>query len=411
MTNAVATIDHSARAHSAVGGSSAERVMRCPGSVLLSAQYPNIESEFAATGTALHEAIDLILGSETLKTERDVIGVRFNGVVMTEEMFEEAIVPALEQFDKIDQELGGIEYFNEQRVIFPMSMPLRDEDGNIIGLDNEGAFGTVDIVGSSKDRSIVWDWKFGRGVAVEAEGNEQLMYYAWAAMHTPETARFFSKDKPVELFICQPMVNDGEPFTRWMTTAVQLEAFARELTRAVEIAYEPDPPFNLGAWCKFCNAKAGCPAYNKLARPTLEMTREQLVEKLDELLPYADGFIALGKEIKDLAHFELERGGRIKGWKLVGNKKTRSWIDEEKALRWFAKIGIPATERHVKKMISPKGAEDALKRNKLPVELPSHLVKSESTGTTLAPESDKRPAVAAAGGALKMLAASLAARS
>lgn len=146
-------IDHSARAHSAVGGSTAKRVLNCTASVALCAQYPNVESEFAARGTALHECIDLIFQGKTNK-DTDVIGLKFNGHVITKEMFEEAIVPALEMWDTLDKELGGIEYFNEKRVTFP-------------GID--GAFGTVDMVGKARDRAVVWDWKFGSGVSVSAE--------------------------------------------------------------------------------------------------------------------------------------------------------------------------------------------------------------------------------------------------
>ena len=59
------TIDiaHKDRAHSYVGGSTAKRVLNCPGSVNLCAQYPNVETVFAAEGTALHEAIVRGLGS------------------------------------------------------------------------------------------------------------------------------------------------------------------------------------------------------------------------------------------------------------------------------------------------------------------------------------------------------------
>ena len=51
MTKAIA-IQHSARAHSSVGGSSAKRVMECPGSMQLCAKYPSKSSEFADEGTA-----------------------------------------------------------------------------------------------------------------------------------------------------------------------------------------------------------------------------------------------------------------------------------------------------------------------------------------------------------------------
>ena len=394
MTTTIATIDHGARAHSPVGGSTAKRVINCTASVALCEKYPNNESEFAAEGTTCHEAIDLIMQGKTEK-DTDVIGLTFNGRVLTQDLFDEAIAPALETFDRLQDELGGIDFFNEQRVTFP-------------GIDN--AFGTVDIVGTAKDRSIVLDWKFGRGVAVEAEANEQLMYYAFAAAHTAPTDKFFDRHKPIEVFIVQPRVKDGEPFTRWMTTWMQLEAFALELRRAVEIAATPEAEFRLGAWCKFCNGQPGCDLYQNRVRQIGKLTRDELTDNIAEWLPYADDMIAWGENIKKLAHDLLEQGATIPGYKLVNKRANRSWKDEEKALKYFSKIGLPAADRHVKKIISPAQAETALKRNGLPADLPDALVDTVSSGTTLAPDSDKRPAVPIAPGALQLLGQRLAGR-
>ena len=387
--------DHTARAHSTVvGGSSAGRVLQCPGSVQLCAQYPNIESEFAAEGTALHMAMDMIM-SGIAKTDTDVIGLTFNGYVIDEEMFNDAILPVLAHWDDLDKSLGGIDFFSEQRVVFP-------------GIEN--AFGTADLVGQAKDRSIVYDFKFGRGVAVDAEDNPQLKYYALAAMHTPATAGFFDDDRPVEVFIAQPRVNDGERFTRWMTTTRQLEAFGVELRTAVETAMLPDAPLKMGPYCKFCSAKSGCPLYQNLAVDAQAVPRDTMQAHLEEWLPQADLLIELGNFIKELAHDQMEKGVPLKGWKLVAKRAARKWKDEAKTIRYFAKLGLPAADRHVKKIISPAQAEDALKRNGLPADLPAALVDKVSSGTTLAPESDKRPAIAMAPEALRLLAERLSAR-
>lgn len=399
-TTALTVADHTARAHSTVvGGSSAGRVLQCPGSVQLCASFPNIESEFAAMGTSLHMAMDMIF-SGVAKTDRDVIGLEFNDYKVTEELFDEAIAPVLEHWDELDKSLGGIDFFSEQRVVFP-------------GIEN--AFGTTDLVGAAKDRTIIYDFKFGRGVAVDAEDNPQLKYYALAAMHTPATAQFFSPDKPVEVFIAQPMVNDGERFTRWVTSTRQLEAFGVELRHAVETALLPDAPLKMGPYCKFCSAKSGCPLYQNIAADARLLKHDAMKEHLEEWLPQADMLIELGNFIKELAHDQMDKGLPVRGWKLVAKRASRSWHDEERALKFMAKAGIPAGERHVKKVLSPAQTEAALKRNKLPADLPLQfmkqpLVKKESSGTTLAKDSDPRPAVLLAGDALKALADRLSAR-
>lgn len=395
MSTELTTIDHAARAHSSVGGSSAKRVLNCPASVKLCEEWPEREeSDAAGEGTCCHEAIDLIMQGKTEK-DTDVIGVTFNKRVMTRELFEETVEPALEQFDKLDKELGGIDFLNEAKVTFP-------------GID--GAFGTVDIVGTAKDRTTLIDWKFGAGVAVEAENNAQLLYYAYAAAHTPATAKFFDRNKPIELYIIQPRSREGDTFTRWMTSWVQLEAFALELRNAVEEAYGPDPHYALGEWCKWCNGQPGCDLYNNRVHATRALSPDEVRERIAEYLPYADDMIAWGENIKKLAHQLLENGASIPGYKLVKKRPTRQWKDEDKTLKYLARIGLPAADRYVKKIVSPAQAEKALKAAKLPDELPAHLVDSVSSGTTLAPESDKRPAVPVAGGALKLLSERLAGR-
>jgi len=395
MSTALTVTDHTKRAHSSVvGGSSAGRVLQCPGSVMLAQQYPSTESDFAAEGTALHMAMDMIFSGVAQK-DRDVIGLTFNGYVITDDMFEEAIEPVLEHWDSLDKELGGIDFFSEKRVTFPY---IAD------------AFGTTDLIGTAKDRTLVYDFKFGRGVAVSAEDNPQLKYYALAAMHTPETKGLFSDDKPVEVFIAQPRTKDGERFSRWMTTTRQLEAFGIELKQAVERGMEPDAPFNMGPYCRFCPAKIGCPLYQNQARDSLALSRDEMVERIAEWLPQADNLIELGTYLKDKAHELLEQGAVIPGFKLVNKRPSRNWTDEDKALKYFARIGLPAADRYVKKLVSPAQAEKALKAAGLPDELPKALVESKSSGTTLAPESDKRPAVAVAPDALKQLADRLSAR-
>lgn len=395
MTQSLAVADHTARAHSTVvGGSSAGRVLQCPGSVQLCASYPNVESTFAAEGTAFHMALDMIF-SGIAKEDTDVIGLTFNGYTITEEMFEEGIAPILEHWDLLDKELGGIDYYSERRVIFP-------------GIEN--AFGTTDLIGTAKDRTVVYDFKLGRGVAVSAEDNPQMKYYALAAMHSEGTQHFFAPDKPVEVFIAQPRVGDGEPFSRWMTTVKQLEAFGVELRHAVETAMQPDAPLKMGPYCKFCSAKSGCPLYQNLARASQELERDQMEAHLEEWLPQADMLIELGNFIKTLAHDQMEKGANIPGYKLVNKRATRNWADEERTVKYFAKIGLPAADRYVKRLVSPAQAEKLLKANKLPDTLPDHLVEKVSSGTTLAPESDKRPAVPIAPESLRLLAERLSSR-
>ena len=59
------------------------------------------------------------------------------------------------------------------------TMCIRHRFGTLL----PGVFGSADLIGRIKDRAVVLDWKFGRN-EVDVEENEQLLFYAAAAMLT-----------------------------------------------------------------------------------------------------------------------------------------------------------------------------------------------------------------------------------
>jgi hypothetical protein len=93
--------------------------------------------------------------------------------------------------------------------------------------------------------------------------------------------------------------------------------------------------------------------------------------------------------LQQLAHGLIEEGASVPGWKLVNKRATRQWTDEDKASDFLEANGVYPLQEP--KVISPAVAEKALKKAK--IALPDDLVVAVSTGSTLAPESDPRPAV------------------
>lgn len=427
---AVAKIDHQSRAHSkVVGGSTAKRVMNCTASVLHNQKFPNTESDFASEGTSLHEGVDFILQGMVDEDEQ-VIGLVFNKQEITPKLYRDAVQPAIAYFDAIQygqpddwdvrrygevgEAVGPIDFFNEQRVKIPdIPVPVFDEFGNVTGMDEDATFGTCDIIGYAPevDRTIVLDWKFGVGVPVDAEFNEQMLYYALGAMHTKPTSQFFRKGRPVELFIAQPRSMEGAPFSRWITSVEQIEAFGTDLRRAVATAFTDEAEFKMGSWCKFCPGEATCPAKRGAAANVLELTPQQIADDLDTWLDKADQIIAAGKAIKDAAHKAAELGATFTNYKLVKKRADREFIDEDLTARELIKAGLKKADLYTDpKFKSPAQMEEALKAigvKELPKTGPKKdqpLFKQESTGTTLAPMKDNRPAVIATKAGLSKLA-------
>jgi hypothetical protein len=112
---------------------------------------------------------------------------------------------------------------------------------------------------------------------------------------------------------------------------------------------------------------------------------DQIAHYLEQA-PLIEAFI---KDLQQMAHGLLEEGRKVPGWKLVNKRATRQWTNEDKAVAFMTQAGIEAWGEP--KPLSPAQAEKALKKAK--IELPADLVAAVSTGSTLAPENDPRPAV------------------
>jgi hypothetical protein len=97
----------------------------------------------------------------------------------------------------------------------------------------------------------------------------------------------------------------------------------------------------------------------------------------------------------------LENGQTVPGFKLVAKRGIRQWTSEDAVDAWVDTNGL-TKEAYESKLRSPAQMEKVLKKYKK--ELPPELVVSISSGSTLAPESDSRPAVLQIG---KQLSAAL----
>ena len=105
-----------AKHSSIVGGSTAKRVIGCPGSVALCAKMPpKPSSKYADEGTLLHNVMDVILS--TGQTPESCIGMSYGGIKLTDELINEKVYPALAALDAVDPN-KEMEYATETRVGF-----------------------------------------------------------------------------------------------------------------------------------------------------------------------------------------------------------------------------------------------------------------------------------------------------
>ncbi len=355
-----------------VGGSTAKRVINCPGSVPLVQQMPpQIASKYADEGTKLHGLMERYIDADTV-----------SAIEMLKDLSpeqREKIEFCLNALDEIDPD-KKMTYVQETTVGFEGVPAL------------EGVFGNADVVGRIGDTAIILDWKFGDGVMVEAEDNDQGLFYAAAAMRTPSLKWAFDGAKEVEIVIVQP------PFVRrWATTFARVKRFEADLINAVNLSRKPDAPLAIGDWCRWCIAKPICPMMTgQIDRVVHTALKEIDSEALGRALALADKLEDFIADAKALAQARLEKGMPVPGYKLVPKQSRRQWAKADKAEAWLASQGL---EPYKRELLSPAQAETALKESK--TKLPSELVVSVSSGNTIAPESDKRPAVLVIGEQLR----------
>lgn len=354
-----------------VGGSTAKRVIACPGSVQLVRQMPaKPSSKYADEGTLLHNAIaDILRG---VCTARELIGTSYAGITLDEDLFERKLGPALAALDDIDPD-KEMEYDVEVRVGFGDRLP--------------GVFGSTDVVGRIGDRAVILDWKFGSGVSVDVEENAQLMFYAAASMRTPEARWAFVGADEVEMIIVQP----PHAPKRWVCDIGRIVDFERELLAAVKVALGPNPPLAAGDHCRWCAAKPICPVMTGAAQRALRTAIAGLdLDSIGQSLKDAELLEQWIADLRALAQQVIEEGAAVPGYKLVPKRAIRKWVDDDAALAALKSVGLDDRDLLETSLISPAKAEKLLKKSKQA--LPDGLTVAASSGTTLAPDSDPRPA-------------------
>lgn len=384
--------------HAALGASSAARWKACPGSVRLINRLPDNErnpsSPYAEEGQCAHALAERVLLAtaeearlgQWINAEGELANYERPGYwEITEEMQEAVDLYVQEVYD---QAAGLV---CPDITIESMVYPLRERDD---------MFGTADcIIIESYGVLVVIDFKFGKGHVVEAEWNDQMLYYGVGALNRVGDDASIEK---VRLIIVQPRAahHDG-PIRRVEYTVAQLRAEEDEIRAAARATADPNAALIPGeAQCHFCPAAGRCPALGKVALASALSDFEAIEPEIVLPDPNDGPQIARAKKLQglvrmwadsvdDIAFNSAQRGVEIPGFKLVNGTKHRQWADSFKTAAALAEQQVSLETSHTPpKLKSPAQLEKLMGK----AWVAEYAIKLEGA-PQLVPDSDRRVAI------------------
>jgi hypothetical protein len=351
--------------------SSADRLIGCPGSIVLNARLPKVKKRSTAAqreGTAAHKVAEDALNGVRQPDEWTDRMVRIDSEGMEGEFVTEEMTEGVQIYlDTIaSREEPGTERFVERKLSLA---PLDPTDPMLA--ENRGT-GDCVIVNRRLRKLTIVDLKFGKGVMVKGD-SPQLKDYALMALVSIGMDGGWSE---VETIVVQPRAQGNSEKVKPVSFEPMdlLGSFVGELAGAMESALDPNAPLRIGSHCKWCDAKDVCPAQRdvnfNIARDafarspilsassaalppsglligTVDHPRPQappgvsvlpsvlsfdpgeLATILDRINLYYDAFTAA---VKHRVAQLIQAGVTVPGWVMESRTGNRRWIDEKTAI-------------------------------------------------------------------------------
>lgn len=342
-------------AHARFSPSAAHRRLNCPPSLVLEEQFQDEESAYAAEGSAGHALAEhLIKKHLKIRSKRPV-----------SDYYSDDLLEAVDEY--VSYVIGEIEEAKRTCKAPIFSVEQRVDASEYV----DECFGTADMVIVTDKVAHIIDLKLGKGVAVFAEENPQLMIYGLGIL---SMAELLYDVEIVRMTIFQPRLNNS---STWDIAPDELKNWGEEVLKprgAMALMGAGD--FKSGNWCRFCKARNQCRAR---AEQFLELARMEFKAPalLSDVYAYAqEQAIVHGKEWS--------------GFKLVEGRSNRKYSSEEEVAEGAMAAGYK--DIYKSSLVTITEMERLMGKKEFSKIL-GHLVYKPQGKITLVPESDKREAI------------------
>ncbi|WAX08475.1 hypothetical protein BO668P2_00013 [Bacteroides phage BO668P2] len=314
---------HADRDHAILSPSSAKRWIHCTPSALLAEAAGSKSSVYTEEGTLAHEIAEHALTQY------------LNGT-----------------YDPIIDEAMPIKDEHLKNLLFSIDMAnyIRDYCDYVIGEGYEmqkadglskmflerkvditdyapDSFGSVDVTLESDKTIHIIDLKYGAGVKVLADHNEQMMLYALGALKAAASKNITN----IRMTIAQVRLDHYDTFE--MSRGELLDWAEKVLKPAAKAAIQGKGKQVIGSWCGFCPVKAQCRAqrdailadFDEKPEPLL-LSDEEIVDLIGKIDTYKSWIESVNKYVYDRAI----QGHKWEGYKLVAGRSSRVIKDEAK---------------------------------------------------------------------------------
>ena len=408
--------------HSSFPASSSHRLLACPGSYTLGMALGPKERRstiYSAEGTLAHSISEASLFAGLDPATQIGKTFKSDGHEFTPD---DEFVDAVQVYIDFIEGLRAMGFYValETRV-----SPMLHWTGlPVLGLD---LFGTADCIAyhPQTQELVIGDLKFGKGVAVEAQNNDQFLYYGAGAMDVRLINRLRLDNDPAST----PLPADWKPSKvttvciqprAWYPqgpirlaryTADEVRAWARErLYKGVDVAINDNgQTLQAGEHCRWCPALAHCSAHRQhmqdtaraafaavpavntpdplAAMPAVSISDAALGDLLDKialLKPFIAAVEQLGKDRSEA------KPNSIPNWKVVPTLARRAWgSDPGNVIADLHNAGVPPGKYTETRLLSPAQVEKRIGKQSYDALVKQHVGRN-SSGTKLVPEADPR---------------------